>query len=147
MIEIQQNQEQTDSCEIHNKNLLVLDYYDGPVSGAMYCSRCDTSYGFDLLDISRDHRHRLFMLFKINSEDYAKFEILLGQESMNYDIIKEIIRPKITPDKLIVWDNSTDQLNRELNTLSIANIDASWKSWLNEIPERDWFAYLGISLS
>ena len=87
------------------------------------------------------------MLFKINSEDYAKFEILLGQESMNYDIIKEIIRPKITPDKLIVWDNSTDQLNRELNTLSIANIDASWKSWLNEIPERDWFAYLGISLS
>lgn len=52
--------------------IIVLDYYDGPISGVAQCARCDAAYVFQMLDWDEDQDIRTYSLSPLPSESFAR---------------------------------------------------------------------------
>ena len=133
--------------------MLLLDYYDGPVSGIITCPGCDRRYAFDMLDWTDDRRYRLFMLYDVGLAGYERFKRIIergsddGGEtaSANYEQLKAVIHEKTMPDGLIVWDNAEDLVFTKVPVPSEERVGALIP-WFENSPTSDWFDLLEIAL-
>ena len=104
----------------------VLDWYDGPVSCITICPKCGKYYGFAMLDWSQQERYRLFMLTLLSRDDVAQYKAIyqfntgdtLSKEDSDKATI--IVRPKSSPDALVLWDSSDDIILKSLPVPNIA---------------------------
>lgn len=106
-----------------------------------------------MLDWTKDHRYRLFMLYAIGCDDYEHIKKIAGGElehqlnagDQDYEQLKSLIHPKYQPDKLMIWDNAN---NTVYTTIAVptAGSDTMWVPWLDGSLTVDAFALLGIVL-
>lgn len=142
--------------------MVVLDYYDGPVGGLLKCRYCNTGYHFYLLDWDNTHAVRIFALAPTPESTFARIFELFGaipdrriwfppwpREEDLLDLlesdIQDVANRADTPTLVIAWSNRTDR------TLAMRGLDSSLKGQLRlwfDLPSHadlfDWFNYLGL---
>jgi hypothetical protein len=145
--------------------MVVLDYYDGPVGGLLKCKVCGSEYHFYLLDWDEMHAVRIFALAPLPK---SSFERIFGlfeatpdrrvwcppwptdeRTSELYESgIQNIIGRAASATVVIAWDNRADK------TLAMRGVDAppagNLSVWFDRQPGSDpfdWFGYLRLAKS
>lgn len=144
--------------------MIILDYYDGPVSGVAECEQDGQAYCFDMLDWDDQQDVRIFSLAPLASESFNRVVHLCSrQEEPRWPLwvptrpedfpaseaekfwfaIAETLKDAGPPEWIVAWRDFGEGF------LSIRNITQEDKltldGWFARLePSRDWFAFLGL---
>jgi hypothetical protein len=133
------------SYRCRDSRLLVVGYYDGPVSGIITFEKISATFGFEALDLAPGIRYRLFMLFLLSNQEKQEFEREYDRDAPDCDLLDRIIRPRTKPDRLMMWDNRDNEVC-EILDVPLAHEDVDWTPWMDQTADHDRFAVLGIAL-
>ena len=136
--------EDLQDCEV-----FILDYYDGPTSGAMFCQSHHQAYCFTMLDWDSKHDVRIFSLFPLPDSSFQEFVNALshpdpvGDPEQDYFALKQLLDTTKDEGLIIARRNSDDKVLvvRKLDDQDVFNV----MEWFSEpTSSRDWFMYLGL---
>jgi hypothetical protein len=146
--------------------MVVLDFYDGPISGFLQCKVCGAAYHFYMLDWDDLHVVRIFALAPVAEASLQRLFTLLNatpdrhvwippvftrasEETISdlYDRgIQDMIDRAATPTMVIAWSIRAEK------TLAIRGVDSAavphLSAWFDRQPHPvvfDWFGYLRIA--
>ena len=130
--------------------LVVLGYYDGPITGVLQCEVCGTAYRFELLDIDPDWDEGLDVkIFILSQLPPKSFEKLI-------EVCENCFGIPRWPVWVLIWNvgseakrNKTAKKIQEIEhrvangQIIVATLDLSKE--IIVAKEMDWFSLLGLS--
>jgi hypothetical protein len=133
-------------------SVLVLDYYDGPVSGIVRCASCETCYQFHLLDWDADHVIRVFCLSEIAKDVADEFKRIQSEavaaSPARYRRLLDLLPETVSHWIIVAWRNSDHSIlaARVADRLAFDQITDQLfqEGWSFENASYDWFGYVGL---
>jgi hypothetical protein len=143
--------------------MVILEWYDGPVSGLLVCDKCVSVYYFVMIDWDQRQHMRVFSLAGAPAETLDNILRFFGElptwpvwfpsalKSPTDDFharfapIFEGLRNRNPPSLVIAWDSAKKQCLaiRGLTTADAADA-VDWFLLDDPHPRRDWFSFLGL---
>lgn len=146
--------------------MIVIDYYDGPVSGFTKCKVCQTEYHFYLLDWDADHVVRIFALAKLPPKSFLRLSQIFNETPTRHVWIPSVLsRPseeelsKIyqgglqnildsaeRPSIVMAWSRKQEKTIclRAVDSTSSADLPC-WFDVADLTEVHDWFGYLQLT--
>jgi hypothetical protein len=137
--------------------MVELDYYDGPVSGALQCRVCLATYRFEMLDWDDKQEVRIFSLAPLPQDAFAQVvredaEFPKGSlppewdREAAYQKLKRLLDEAGPVELVIAWRRSDGKVltARRVGEAERGDI-RSGAPWEADRPSRDWFGFLGLA--
>jgi len=149
------------------EQMLITEYYDGPISGFLQCSACESVYHFVTLDWSQSHFVRVIALSLVPADSMARILSFFAevpakpqwtpqilQRATEQDLgrieafLSEILAGAEPPSIVMAWNILTNEIlsARTVGTLSSDHF-VSMFDMDTQTPHEahDWFAHLGVA--
>jgi hypothetical protein len=146
------------------RQMVVWDWYDGPVTGLLVCEMCHAEFYFFMVDWSDDHAIRIFALQRLESGAIATLVGLVDEEPQwpiwmpqklkfptesdrswidQLDLL--VLRNRQASSEVLAWDNA----KHEPIVMAEIGEDKLW--FMEQLLESesmtspfDWFGYLRL---